>query len=95
MGEEAAGPYEVKYAPFYRSFHGVTSRLPDAERLAIYDAVTAYCFDGVYPDFSRFGGERGAILSDYFALMAPNIDTTIKKMAGGPKGGRPKGKKAR
>ena len=87
MGEERQTRREAKYAPFFRSFHTVASRLPDEERLAVYDAVTGYCFDGVNPDFSRFGSERGGILSDYFALMSPSIDAALTNMT---KTGRPR-----
>lgn len=84
----------VKYAPFYRSFDQVAQNLSDVDRLALYDAVNNYCFRDVYPCFSdkrQFPNvEKPELLENCFAIMAPVLESTLKKMVGGSKGGRPK-----
>lgn len=85
---------EVKYAPFYRSFYQVSRNLCDTDRLALYDAVNAFCFEGVYPCFQdekAFPGlEKRELIENCFTIMAPIMESTMKKMVGGSKGGRPK-----
>lgn len=79
----------VKYAPFYRSFYQVAQNLPDKDRLALYDAVNDFCFKGVYPCFMEMDVEKKELLENCFAIMAPVMESTLKKMVGGGKGGRP------
>lgn len=82
----------VKYAPFYRSFYQVAKNLPDNDRLALYDAVNNYCFNGVYPCFREMDIEKPELLENCFAVMAPVMESTLKKMVGGGRGGRPRKK---
>lgn len=76
---------DVKYVPFFASFDNVARRLSDEQRLRLYDAVCDYGFRGIWPDLSD-----DLMLLNIFEVVAPNIETTVKKMMGGKKGGRPK-----
>lgn len=88
---------EVKYAPFFHSFDQVAQHLSDPDRLALYDAVCDFCFRGKYPcftDTTTFPDvEKSEVLENCFMVMAPIMESTIKKMVAGSKGGRPKKQK--
>lgn len=81
---------DVKYAPFFRSFYQVSQTLSDKDRLALYDAVNQFCFEGTYPCFSSMDTDSPELLDTCFTVMAPIMESTLKKMAAGSKGGRPK-----
>ena len=72
----------------YESFFKVIDRKCDADRLALYDALARYHFQGVYPD------DLAPHLMDCFELMQPNIDKSSAQyeacVANGKKGGRPR-----
>lgn len=69
----------VKYVPFYRSFYQVAQNLPDADRLALYGAVNNFCFKGIYPCFKEMDVEKSELLENYFTIMAPVVESTLKK----------------
>ena len=72
----------------YESFFKVIDRKSDEDRLALYDALARYHFQGVYPD------DLAPHLMDCFELMQPNIDKSSAQyeacVANGKKGGRPR-----
>lgn len=85
---------ELKFAPFYKSAWITGQRLNDADRLAFYDAILAFCFDGDYPDF--FDEEKWPdleqrdILDVAFLNLAPAMETSVRSIENGSKGGRPR-----
>lgn len=89
---------DIKYAPFYASLNTMANRLDDNARLALFDAFRGFCFTGEYPDFFNFSkypnltdAERD-LLDLSFMQIAPTLEATLRKIAGGKKGGRPKKK---
>ena len=75
---------------FYRSFYEAISDLPDADRLACYEALMAYALDGVEPK------DKG-VVSAIYKSMKPQIDANNRRYINGCKGaqygklgGRPK-----
>lgn len=71
---------------FWKSYRDSIAYLPDEDRLALYDAITGYAFDGERPNLT------GAAAAVFFA-MKPNIDNSLKSIENGSKGGRPKKEK--
>lgn len=73
---------------FLPSYYEAIRPLPDQERLMMYDAILDYGLSGVEPD------GLPPILAGYFALLRPNIDSTVRRydssVKNGKKGGRPK-----
>lgn len=89
---------DIKYAPFYASLNTMANRLDDNARLALFDAFRGFCFADEYPDFFSFDkypkltdAERN-LLDISFMQIAPTLETTLRKIAAGKKGGRPKKK---
>lgn len=66
---------------FYRSFKAAIDLLPEDERLACYDAIFNYAFDGV---------EAEGIAAAVLELVRPVIDRNNARYLNGCKGGRPK-----
>lgn len=70
------------------SYYEAIRPLPDGDRLALYDAIMDYAFAEKEPE------DLSSILKGYFALLRPNIDSSVKRYAAsvenGRKGGRPK-----
>lgn len=66
---------------FYRSFKAAIDLLPEDERLACYDAIFNYAFDGV---------EAEGIAAAVVELVRPVIDRNNARYLNGCKGGRPK-----
>lgn len=64
----------------WRSYIDAARYLPDAERLAYYDALFAY---GIYDEEPQLDGVTAAM----FALTKPNLDKSIAKASAGQKGG--------
>lgn len=89
---------DIKYAPFYASLNTMANRLDDNARLALFDAFRGFCFTGEYPDFFNFDkypkltDEERDLLDLSFMQIAPTLEATLRKIAGGKKGGRPKKK---
>lgn len=79
---------EIKYIPMYKSYIDAVSKLPDVDRLAIYEAIFQYGFTGIEPVFENPYLEMG------WALVKPNLVNNItnakKNAINGAKGGRPK-----
>ena len=71
------------------SFYEAMRILPDTERLALYDAICGYGINGEEPQ------DLPPTIAGYFALMRPNIDSSIRRynasVANGRNGGAPKG----
>lgn len=69
------------------SYYEAIRPLPDDQRLALYDAIMDYAFQGVEPV------DLPPILNGYFVLLRPNIDSSSSRYAAsvenGKKGGRP------
>ena len=86
---------DIKYAPFYASLNTMANRLDDNARLALFDAFRGFCFTDEYPDFFSFDKypkltDAGRNLLDLsFMQIAPTLEATLRKIAGGKKGGRP------
>lgn len=73
----------------YRSFLSGMKALPDKDRLAMIDAIAAYCLDGIEPEFT-------GLQEIMWGLMRPQFDANIRKREygkrgaeHGKKGGRP------
>ncbi|MFM7747146.1 MAG: DUF6291 domain-containing protein, partial [Bacteroidota bacterium] len=71
---------------YYRSFWDAIQTRPDNERLALYDAILLYAFDGKQ-------GELQGVESSIFTLIKPQIDANHRKWQNGLKGGRPNSNK--
>ena len=69
------------------SYYDATRWLPDAERLAMYDAILDY-------GFGNDVGELPPLLKGFFCLMMPSIEKSIRfeqeQKDNSAKGGRPK-----
>lgn len=74
----------AEYFPFYDSFKTAVSKLPDAERLRMYDIITDYGNLGIEPEFE----ECEWILSALFSVIKPNIDSAKMNQKNGVKGGK-------
>ena len=72
---------------YYRSFWDAIQTRPDNERLALYDAILLYAFEGKQ---SELQGVEYSI----FTLIKPQIDANHRKWENGHKGGRPNSNKA-
>lgn len=79
---------------FYSSFYKAASELNAKERLALYDAILMYAFDGVEPEITNKQVKMAFILS------RPQIDANNERYINGKKGaehgqkgGRPKKQK--
>ena len=85
---------DIKYAPFYASLYTMAGRLGDNARLALFDAFRGFCFTGEYPDFlspdkyPRLTDAERNLLDLSFMQIAPTLEATLRKIAGGKKGGR-------
>lgn len=67
----------------WRSYIEAARHLPDADRLAYYDALFDYGFDGIEP-------ELDGIPAAMFILTKPNLDKSIAKSEAGSAGGASK-----
>lgn len=67
----------------WRSYVEAARHLPDADRLAYYDAFFDYGFDGIEP-------ELDGIPAAMFILTKPNLDKSIAKSEAGSAGGASK-----
>lgn len=69
------------------SYYDAIRPLPDDQRLALYDAIMGYAFDGKEPE------GLPPILNGYFVLLRPNIDSSSRRYSAsvenGKRGGRP------
>ena len=76
---------ERKGFTFFRSYYESTMKLPDKQRLAIYDAIVKYSFEG---DIITFDGAEDEIVKAILFLIKPTLDISIKKSNAGARGGR-------
>ena len=74
---------ELTSFPFFRSYAEALEPLEDNQRLSLFDGIVMYAFYGVayqpIDDKTRLA----------FTLIKPILDSNIKKVLGGSKGGRP------
>lgn len=70
----------------YRSYYEAISSLSDESRLALYDALMVYIFDGKEMPLS-------GVDKVVFTLIKPNLDANYKRFENGKKGGRPSKKR--
>ena len=68
---------------FFGSFYDAFKEMKSSDRLAMYDAIMAYAFEGKEPVLKN-STQRMA-----FTLLKPNIDSGIEARLSGKKGGRP------
>lgn len=68
---------------FYESYWETAKRLDDGDRLAWFDGLTSYVFEGVEPRFQ-------SPLDIVWLNVRPVLDKGIDAIANGAKGGRPK-----
>lgn len=73
---------EIQKAAQYRSFYETAKKIKDAEsRLAFYDALDAYRFEGIEPENLPFAADLA------FTAIKPFIDADVNRKNGGaPKG---------
>lgn len=75
---------EIQKAAQYRSFYEVAKKIKNAKaRLAFYDALDAYRFEGIEPKNLPFEADLA------FTAIKPNIDADLDRKIDGQKGGRP------
>ena len=67
---------------FYQSFFTAIEKLPDADRLACYEAICRYGLNGEEPE------DNTGITAAIFALIKPLIDANEKRREAGRKGGK-------
>ncbi|MBR5792391.1 MAG: hypothetical protein IKY34_04725 [Ruminiclostridium sp.] len=71
---------------FLPSYYDALRPLPDEERLALFDAILDYVFQGKEPDLPP-------LLNCCFSLLRPNVDASVKRyqvnVENGKRGGRP------
>lgn len=73
---------EIAKLSFFRSYHETIQKLEDPmDRLALYEAITGYVFDGTEPDFD-------GILDFAWGLIKPNLLSSVSKSKAGSEGGK-------
>ena len=72
---------------FWRGWYDGARRYPDAQRLAVYDAILAFAFDGVEPAEPE-GDLTAAIVFQTIATIRPTIEISRKRREFGAAGGR-------
>lgn len=77
----------VYYLKFYRSYYDAIKGLPQADRVAMYDALMAYAFDSLEPNF------KNKTLEGFWLLIEPNINSSIANAKKQSKGGKAKAAK--
>lgn len=69
---------------FLRSYWEAINGMTDAEAGRLIKGLCSYVFDDQEPSF------KDKIVKISWMLIRPNLDTNIKKIYGGYKGGKPK-----
>ena len=72
---------------FWRGWYDGARRYPDAQRLAVYDAILAFAFDGIEPAEPE-GDLTAAIVFQTIATIRPTIEISRKRREFGAAGGR-------
>ena len=81
---------DVSKINHYRSYYEVAKKLTNPEeRLAFYDAIEAYAFDGVEPENLPF------VVDLVFTQIRTNIDADLGRRRGGSPAGNQNAKKVR
>ncbi len=84
----------MKGIMFLRSYYDTAKMLPDAERLALYDAILAYALEGVDVDETT-----PLIVRVAFSSIRPNLESSIRRSNvnsyNGSNGGAPIGNQNR
>lgn len=81
---------ELQMAAHYKSFYEVAKKIKNPEaRLAFYDALDAYRFDGVEPEGLPLEADIA------FTAIKPNVDADRQRKEDGAKGGLAKAAKKR
>ena len=80
-------PDQRKGFTFYRSFVNAIRKLPDADKLAVYEAIADYSLDGVEPNEE----ELSLYAQMLWEVILPNLDADRRRYENGTKGGCPKG----
>lgn len=75
------------HVTFFESYHEAAMMMADEDRLAFYDAVMAYAFEGVEP-------ELDGMVKMAWLLVRPTIDANLSKQSAGSAGGRPSAAKS-
>lgn len=78
---------------FWRGWYDGARRYPDEQRLAVYDAILAFAFDGREPE-EPDGDLTAAIVYQTIATIRPTIEISRKRREFGAAGGRSKGEAA-
>lgn len=79
---------QIQKASHYRSYYESAKKLKDpAERLAFYDAIDAYRFDGIEPENLPFGADL------LFTAIRSFIDADVGRKCGGAPTGNKNAKK--
>ena len=73
---------ELKHFPFYRSYAEALKDLPDEERLDLLDGIINFAF---YEEEYEPKTNNTRMI---FTLIKPILETTLRKILGGKKGGR-------
>lgn len=76
---------------FYRSFYDSIRLFPQDARLPLYEAITAYGFDQVEPDFT--GVEHKNFIEAVWSGIRPQLRANYQRWLNGNGGGCPKGTK--
>jgi hypothetical protein len=74
---------ELNILNIFRSYYEAAQSLSDNERLALYDAIMQYGFDGIVPELS-------GPVKIYFMLIKPTLDKSKARSMAGSKGGKSK-----
>lgn len=74
------------YIPFYRNWYESISEMQDAERLATYDALYNFAFNGVEPP-----ADLPTVSRVFVTAVKGNIEKSVKRYYDGQKGGNTKG----
>ena len=74
---------------FWRGWYDGARRYPDAQRLAVYDAILAFAFEGQEPAEPE-GDLTAAIVYQTIATIRPTIEISRKRREIGAAGGRSK-----
>ena len=80
-------PDQRKGFTFYRSFVNAIRKLPDADKLAVYEAIADYSLDGIEPNEE----ELSLYAQMLWEVILPNLDADRRRYENGTKGGCPKG----
>ena len=75
---------ERKGFTFFRSYYESAIKLPDKQRVAIFDAIVKYSFEG---DIVALDSED-EIVRVILSLIKPTLDISIKRSNAGSKGGK-------